>query len=87
MPPEYCENCGEAIPKNAAACPACGADEHTGWADSAYQDPDEDFDYDEFVEREFGGETREVKPRGLHWFWWLVGVLLLAALIWMWIGF
>jgi len=24
-------------------------------------------------------------PTGLHWFWWVVGVGLLAALIWMWV--
>ena len=85
MPPEYCENCGEAIPQNAAACPGCGADEHTGWADSAYQDPDEEFDYDDFVAREFGEEKPNVMPKGLHWFWWLVGVGLVVALIWMWV--
>ncbi|SVB75002.1 uncharacterized protein METZ01_LOCUS227856 [marine metagenome] len=43
--------------------------------------PDEDFDYDGFVEREFGEEKPSVKPQGLHWFWWLIGLGLLAALI------
>ena len=55
MPPDYCPNCGAAVPARAPACPECGADEDTGWNDDAYaQDlglPDEDFDYDEFVER------------------------------------
>lgn len=88
MPPAFCPNCGVAVPEDAAACPECGADEETGWSDNAYTQglglQDEDFDYDKFVEREFGQEKREVIPSGLHWFWWLVGVGLLAALIWMW---
>ena len=31
-----------------------------------------------------GQKKREVVTTGLHWFWWLVGVGLLASLIWMW---
>jgi hypothetical protein len=37
------------------------------------------------VEREFGEEKPNVKPQGLHWFWWLVGLGLLAALIMQWV--
>ena len=82
--PDYCENCGVAIPPRAAACPECGADETTGWADSECEDPDEEFDYDEFVAREFGENEPEVIPQGLHWFWWLVGLGLIAAMVLMW---
>jgi hypothetical protein len=84
-PPEYCENCGAAIPPRAAACPECGADESTGWANAECEDPDEDFDYDDFVTREFGKGKPEVVPHGLHWFWWLVGLGLIAALVLMWV--
>ena len=56
-PPEYCENCGAAIPPRAAACSECGADETTGWTDAEYEDPDEEFDYDEFVQREFPSDA------------------------------
>jgi hypothetical protein len=41
--------------------------------------PDDDFDYDEFVAREFG-ETPHRKL-GLKWYWWLLGVGVLGALI------
>jgi hypothetical protein len=82
--PEICPNCGAELPRNAKACPECGSDEETGWSEDAEVGalglPDENFNYDEFVEKEFG-ESKEIKPRGLHWVWWLVGVLLLAALI------
>ena len=89
MPPAFCPNCNTAVPSGAHACPECGADEETGWGEDAHAQslgiPDEDFDYDEFVEREFGEEKPGVKPQGLHWFWWLVGLGLLAALILQWV--
>lgn len=80
--PEACPNCGTEVPLKAKACPHCGADEKTGWSDEAYVGglglPDANFDYDDYVEREFSGE---VKPRGLHWFWWLVAMLLLIGVV------
>jgi hypothetical protein len=44
------------------ACPECGADYETGWneEDAAYDAlglPDQEFDYDECVRREFGGSA------------------------------
>ena len=89
MPPAYCPNCGAAVSPNAAACPECGADEKTGWNEDAHAQglnlPEEDFDYDEFIEREFGDDKLEVIPHSLHWFWWLVGIGLIGALIYMWV--
>ena len=89
MPLAFCPNCGTAVPNGASACPECGADEETGWSDDAHAQglgiPDENFDYDEFVEREFGEEKPSVKAQGLHWFWWLVGLWLLTALIMQWV--
>ena len=89
MPPETCPNCGADLPPNARACPNCGSDEETGWSDEARHGgldlPDEEFNYDDFLKREFG--KGEIKPRGIHWFWWLVAILVLAALGWMWFRF
>ena len=89
MPPAFCPNCGAAVPSGARTCSECGADEETGWNEDAHAQglgiPDEDFDYDEFVEREFGEEKPSVKAQGLHWFWWLVGLWLLTALIMQWV--
>jgi hypothetical protein len=86
MPPEICPNCGAEVPPNARACPECGADEETGWSEEAHTGgldlPDENFDYEDFVKREFSGGKNPV-PRGIRWFWWLVAVLLLAAFAWM----
>jgi hypothetical protein len=41
--------------------------------------PDESFDYDKFVEEEFGG--RPARPRGVTWGWWMVALLALALLL------
>jgi hypothetical protein len=85
-PPETCPCCGAEIPPRARACPECGADEQTGWSEGARYGgldlPDEDFDYGEFVKREFGPE--KTVPRGIHWFWWLVALLVLAGIAWLW---
>jgi len=85
MSPEVCPVCGAAVPPKAKACPACGADDDTGWAEDAGVEqvdlPDEDFNYEEFLKREFGG-GKNPKPHGIHWFWWLVGILLVAAFVW-----
>ena len=83
MPPESCPHCGAEVPPNAKACPECGSDETTGWSEDAEREnlglPDENFDYDDFVKREFSGE--KIKPRGLHWVWWLVTVLLVLVFL------
>ena len=88
-PPEICPTCGADVPRNAKACPGCGADENTGWAEDAQQAtpadlglPEEDFDYEEFTQREF---RKSPKPHGLHWVWWLAGLALLAAILFTWI--
>jgi predicted amidophosphoribosyltransferase len=81
MTPEVCPNCGADVPRGARACPECGSDEETGWSEKAATDhlglPDEEFDYDKFVAREF----QKPKTR-MRWYWWaVIAALLLAFLI------
>ena len=83
MSPEICPNCGAEVPKNARACPECGSDEQTGWSEEAQTSgldlPEENFDYEDFVKREFG--ERKPAPRGVHWLWWIVGLGLVVVLL------
>lgn len=80
-PPEECANCGAAIPRTAKACPECGADERTGWRET------EETSYDgiDLPSSAFEDENTP-KPKtarrinGLAWYWWLVGVVLLALI-------
>lgn len=87
MSPDICPHCGMEVPPGAKACPECGSDEKTGWSGKAHYDhldlPEENFDYEDFVKREFGGER--MVPRGIHWFWRLVTILVVAGLICLWL--
>jgi hypothetical protein len=84
MTPQTCPNCGADVPKRAKACPECGACEETGWSEQGQEAdlglPDDSFDYDNFVQREFGG--RRLLPHGMTWFWCLVSVAMVALLVW-----
>lgn len=40
--------------------------------------PDQEFDYDAFVAREFGGKPHQAL--GVRWYWWALGVVVLVAL-------
>jgi hypothetical protein len=79
-PPKICPVCGEDVPRGSLACPACGADHNSGWrTDAGVHDaldlPDDDFDYDEFVRREF---SPGAKPHGTKIIWWITAIILLA---------
>jgi uncharacterized membrane protein YvbJ len=83
MTPEICPNCGADVPRGAKACPECGSDDQTGWSEEtdtgALDLPEEKFDYDDFVKREFGG--KQAVPRGIHWIWWLVAIGLVVLFV------
>jgi RNA polymerase subunit RPABC4/transcription elongation factor Spt4 len=81
--PEICPVCGEDVPRDALACPQCGADHNSGWRGDAdiYDGVDvseDDFNYEDFVKQEFGSQA---KPTGLRTIWWIVGLILIVALI------
>lgn len=69
------------MPRRARACPECGSDDSTGWSERATTQsldlPDDEFDYDEFTQREFG----KPKPSPKKTFWWVVAVVLLIFTI------
>jgi len=70
-----CETCAK---KNKPAA----AKANRSWEQDKIYDgldlPDDDFDYDEFVAREFGHLPH--KKIGVKWYWWLLGVVILALM-------
>ena len=82
-PPGDCPVCGEFVPRRSVACPGCGASRDSGWNEEAAVSGldlpgDDEFDYDDFVAREFGqGRPKRPDRRRL---WTVVGLLLIAAM-------
>jgi hypothetical protein len=82
-PPTECPVCGESVPRDAKACPECGADERSGWnEDDARYDgldlPGAAFD----DEAPSGSSARPSPQRGATgWFWLLVAGILLGLFI------
>ncbi len=67
-PPDICPVCGAEVPPKARACPECGADDSAGWnEDRATYDgldlPGDEFDYNAYLEREFGEQGPSPKKR------------------------
>jgi hypothetical protein len=79
-----CPVCGESVPGNSKSCPECGACEKTGWSADAASDgldlPDDDFDYDSFVAREFGGKEKTSRKKQ---FWRFAAVVVFCVLAWI----
>ena len=88
-----CEHCGAELRADASFCRECGASEDAGWhtdedwpdADSptGYQ-ADDDFDYDEFIAREFPSQERRSTRHALkRMFVGIVVIVLCIALLMM----
>jgi len=89
-PPGQCPACGEWVPRGAAACDDCGACGKSGWKANAeiydgldLPDHEDDFDYDDFIQREFGSSDSTDQKLGLskEAFWRIVAAILLAVMV------
>ncbi len=80
-PPDECANCGAEIPRNARACPECGADERTGWRETSIYDG-LDLPGDDDGESDYAPDGgRDRKRGGLAWYWIAAFILVVATLI------
>ncbi len=85
-----CPVCGADVHPNSKSCPHCGTRPEAGWAtggeiinpDLDPGIPEEDFDYQDFVSREFDrrGNLRP-ESTGLHKLWFFTAIALVAALM------
>ena len=85
-PPDICPVCGAKVPPAVHACPECGADDTTGWnEDRAVYDgldlPDDEFDYDEYLNKEFGDAEKAGKNPNKLLIWLVLIGLALAVLV------
>lgn len=87
VPPGDCPVCGDDVPHGAKACPGCGATGDAGWNDETIYDgvhlPEEDFDYDDFVDRSLGKIPKSPRKERL---WLGVAVVLVLILLGSWLG-
>jgi len=86
-----CPCCGARVAVGAKFCRACGADAEVGWdpegfnsdLPDGYQD-DEDFDYDEFIAREFPQQAEPQPGRILRRAVWILLVLMVCVALLLW---
>jgi LPXTG-motif cell wall-anchored protein len=72
--PDTCPVCGEAVPRRAKSCPGCGADERSGWDESAAQ-------YDGLaLPEEDTGQKLPKTGHPLFWLWVAIALLILLVL-------
>ena len=78
VPPTECPVCGESVPRDAKACPGCGADERSGWDEDATR-----YDGLDLPDEAFDDEPKRTpafrKPRDPTWV--ALTVLVIFALI------
>lgn len=77
--PETCPICGEDVPRGAASCPGCGADERTGWNDEATRYDGLDLPDAAFADENTERAARREYGRGL-WLAVAVGLLVLLTI-------
>ena len=61
-------------------CRGCAKKDRKDSSHDGLNLPDDDFDYDAFVAREFGKAPHQVL--GIKWYWWLLAVVILVAMGW-----
>ncbi len=84
-----CPSCGAEVRVGSRGCPQCNpGSRRKKWEQEEYMDgvdagDSEDFDYEDFVKREFGKGLSRLKPDGIKWKWWFTAVVLLALSVWV----
>ncbi len=91
-----CPHCGEDFPAGRPACPHCGSDSQTGWRpgeDVEYEAADVPDSFDEEDYEDVLADLPGARPavRGSKWtrrrrLLALAGIVLVAALVWLWFG-
>ena len=79
-----CPGCGDEVRVGSKGCPKCNHLDPWEIEENESYDgidlPDDEFNYDEFIKREFGGG---IPKKGKALFWWIVAVIVLVAFVWI----
>lgn len=80
-----CPHCGADVPANKQFCRECGASDDFGWNEDAHWDDEisdgyggDDFDYDDYLEREFPKEASTPGKKQLMRFLFVTVIVLLC---------
>jgi hypothetical protein len=82
-----CPGCGGEVPIGPRGCPKCSKPPKLKKRRSPKQGPapdkrssrSDDFDYQDFVAREFGNKPH--RRLGIAWYWWVTALVILVLLI------
>jgi len=76
--PLECPVCGEAVPRNAKACPGCGADERSGWDEDVTR-----YDGLDLPATAYDDETEQVTVARMNRdrFWLFIAVVMALVLV------
>lgn len=70
------------MPRNARACPECGADHRSGWSENSevagLDLPENEFRYDDWGRAELSNSP---KPATIKSLWWIVAMILLIGFL------
>ncbi len=80
--PFPCPHCGELVPANARACRICGASDDCGWGDDedfGLDESEADFDYDEYIAREFP-EHATSGSQAMTGRFWVTAIMILLVI-------
>ena len=85
-----CPHCHAELDPDARVCPECGSDDETGWAEHADKwgadiptgySTDDEFDYEDFIRREFPSGPARILGLNKGIFWLLAAGLAAIALL------
>jgi hypothetical protein len=79
IPPSVCPVCGTDVPRDAKACPECGADERSGWDEEATRY--DGLDLPDSAFEKAPRHYRKAKSSYRGGWWMVVGIVLLIALV------
>lgn len=83
-----CSHCGAELPLDARVCTYCGASDESGWGDLNDDDYGDDFDYDDYLRREFPeyAEPLPRRVRPIRLFNTAVAAIVILAMLWLMFG-